>query len=96
MKLEIMNEIICPECQSDFSVKVKKKQKKEILEGQLICTKKHSFPIISGIPRLVLDRQKDFIKTEDAFSSKWRHFNKSYHNKKWADGQRKWFLERFD
>lgn len=95
MKLEIIKEIICPQCKNDFSVKVKKKQKKEIIEGQLICTKKHSFPIIRGIPRLVSDKQKDFIKTEDAFSSKWRLFNKSYHNKKWADSQRKWFLERF-
>ena len=68
---------------------------KKIIEGTLTCPKRHNFSIIRSIPRLVSDKQKDFVKTEDAFSSKWRHFNKTYHNKKWVDGQKKWFLERF-
>ena len=95
MKPELVEKIICPECKSNFSLKIKKKQNNEIIQGTLTCTKKHNFPIIRGIPRLVLDKQKDFVETEDAFSSKWRHFNKTYHNKKWIQGQTKWFLERF-
>ena len=95
MKSELVNQIICPECHTDFSLKIKKKQKEEIIEGVLTCSKKHNFSIIRGIPRLVYDKQKDFVKTEDAFSSKWRNFNKTYHDKKWIEGQKKWFLERF-
>ena len=95
MKSDLVEQIVCPECHTNFSLKIKKKQKDEIIEGDLTCYKKHRFLIIRGIPRLVLDKQKDFVKTEDAFSSKWRNFNKTYHNKKWIEGQKKWFLERF-
>ena len=95
MKLNLVEQIICPECHTDFSLKIKKKLKEEIIDGVLTCSKKHHFSIIEGIPRLVSDKQKDFVKTEDAFSSKWRNFNKTYHNKKWIEGQTKWFLERF-
>jgi ubiquinone/menaquinone biosynthesis C-methylase UbiE/uncharacterized protein YbaR (Trm112 family) len=95
MKLILVEQIVCPECHTKFSLKIKKKQKEEIIQGTLTCTKKHNFSIIRGIPRLVSDKQKDFVKTEDAFSSKWRHFNKTYHNKKWIERQNKWFIERF-
>ena len=95
MKSNLIEQIICPQCHTNFSLKVRKKLKEDIIQGTLICTNKHEFPIIRGIPRLVSDKQKDFVKTEDAFSSKWRNFNKTYHNKKWIDGQKKWFLERF-
>lgn len=95
MRSELVEQIICPECHTNFLLKVKKIQKEEIIEGILTCSKKHHFPIIRGIPRLVSDKQKDFVKTEDAFSSKWKYFNKTYHNKNWVDVQIKWFLERF-
>ena len=95
MKSKLVEQIVCPECKTIFTLKIKKKQKEEIIQGTLTCTKKHNFPIIRGIPRLVSDNQKDFVDTEDAFSSKWRNFNKTYHNKKWIEGQKKWFLERF-
>jgi ubiquinone/menaquinone biosynthesis C-methylase UbiE/uncharacterized protein YbaR (Trm112 family) len=95
LKSNLVEQIVCPECHTNFSLKIKKKQKEEIIEGVLTCSKKHCFSIIRGIPRLVTDKQKDFVKTEDAFSSKWRNFNKTYHNKKWVENQKKWFLERF-
>ena len=95
MKFELVEQIVCPKCHTNFSLKIKKKQKDEIVEGVLTCHKKHNFSIIRGIPHLVSDKQKDFVTTEDAFSSKWRHFNKTYHNKKWIEEQKKWFLERF-
>ena len=90
-----MNKLFVQNVIQNFSLKIKKKQKEEIIEGTLTCSKKHNFLIIRGIPRLVSDKQKDFVKTEDAFSSKWRQFNKTYHNKKWVEEQKKWFLERF-
>ena len=85
MKLKLVEQIICPECHTNFSLKINKKEKEEIIQGTLTCAKKHNFSIIKGIPRFVSDKQKDFVDTEDAFSSKWRNFNKTYHNKKWIE-----------
>jgi ubiquinone/menaquinone biosynthesis C-methylase UbiE len=50
---------------------------------------------VRGIPRFVTDTSTNFIKTEDAFSSKWKTFNKSYHQKNWYLHQQNWFLDRF-
>jgi len=63
LKLKLVEQIVCPECHTNFSLKIKKKQNDEIIEGTLTCIKKHNFPIIRGIPRLVLDNQKDFVDT---------------------------------
>jgi len=87
--------LICPICGKKFSLKSNKANSAEILEGKLVCLKNHKFPIKDGIPRLVVDKSKIFVKTENSFSSKWKNYNKTYHSKKWIDGQRKWFLERF-
>ncbi len=91
-----MEYLICPKCASKFALSVKKADKNEIIAGILKCTKNHKFEIRFGIPRLVVDSESDFVKTESAFSSKWKKFNKTYHDKKWYDGQKKWFLERFE
>jgi len=87
--------LVCPICGRTFELNSKKSIGNEIIEGSLICVKKHKFMIKEGIPRLVIDREKDFVKTENAFSSKWKIYNKSYHDKKWFDLQRDWFLDRF-
>jgi len=87
--------LVCPICGRTFELNSKKSIGNEIIEGSLICVKKHKFMIKEGIPRLVIDREKDFVKTENAFSSKWKIYNKSYHDKKWFDLQQSWFLDRF-
>ena len=96
MKEILVQYLICPKCSKDFSLKILEKKSNEIINGILICKKSHKFPIKKGIPRLVIDKEKIFIQTEDSFSSKWRNYNKTYHTKKWIDGQKKWFLERFE
>ena len=95
MKEYLIEDLICPKCSKSFSLKITKKSKKEIIEGELTCLKRHRFLIIGGIPRLVVDKTKTFVKTEDSFSLKWKKYNKTYHSKKWFDGQKKWFVERF-
>jgi len=95
LKEELVQYIICPICGRKFVLKIIKKNNKEILRGTLICTNKHKFGIKNGIPRLVVDKTINFVKTEDAFSSKWKNFNQTYHSRKWFNHQRKWFLERF-
>ncbi len=95
MKPTLVEYLVCPTCRKNFTIKITKKSKNEILEGYLLCANKHKFKITNGIPRFVIDLTKDFVKTEDAFSSKWKIYHKSYHEKKWFEFQRNWFLERF-
>ncbi len=94
MKRSLLENIVCPKCSSDFRLNAEKRLG-EIIQGTLVCRKNHRFSIIRGIPRLVTDKEKDFRKTENAFSSKWKNFNKTYHSKQWIQKQKKWFLERF-
>ena len=95
MKNIIINLIVCPTCGKKLHIKLKQKIKDEIIEGHLSCSKNHKFQIKRGIPRFVTDKGKDFVKTESAFSTKWKLYNKLYQDKKWYDTQKKWFLERF-
>ena len=95
MKVSLVKYIVCPICKNRLKTESKKNKRNEIIEGHLICVKKHKFPILNGVPRLVVDKSKNFIKTENAFSLKWKNYNKSYHDKKWYNIQRKWFLDRF-
>ena len=82
-------------CGKNFVLKTLKRNNLEIMEGLLICDNKHKFKINKGIPRFVVDKEKDFVKTEDAFSSKWDKYNKHYHHKKWFLKQQNWFVSRF-
>jgi len=95
MKESLVEYLICPICSKNLTLKIKKKIRGEINEGELTCLRKHTFPVKEGIPNFVIDKSKTFVKTEDSFSSKWKNYNKTYHSKKWFDGQKKWFLERF-
>ena len=95
LKTSLIMNLICPKCSKGYKVQTKKKTANEIIEGYLICSNKHKVRIAKGIPRFVFDSTHDFVKTEDAFSSKWRIYNKTYHQKKWFDNQKKWFLTRF-
>ena len=44
---------------------------------------------------MVIDETTGFVKTEAAFSSKWKKYNKFYHQKNWFLHQQNWFLDRF-
>ena len=91
-----MDFLICPNCSGEIALKIHKKTKNEILRGKIICKScKDSFSITNGIPRFVTDKSKDFVKTEDAFSAKWRAHHKNHQEKDWIDFQQKWFLERY-
>jgi ubiquinone/menaquinone biosynthesis C-methylase UbiE len=95
LKENLLSVIICPTCHTNFDLTIKSKINTEIITGFLKCKNKHKFLITGGIPRFVTDKQADFIKTEDAFSSKWEIFNKTYHDPVWISKQKKWFIERF-
>ena len=95
MKETLVQHLICPICSKKFTLRSTKKKSNEIIEGSLICSRNHKFPIKAGIPGIVINKEKTFVKTENSFSSKWKNYNKTYHTKKWFDGQKKWFFERF-
>ena len=90
MKLSILEYLVCPSCRSELKLKSSSKIKNEIITGTLICTGcNDKFKIIRGIPRFVVDITKDFVRTEMAFSEKWKTHHTNHHAKDW-------FLDRFD
>ena len=95
MKIGLLKTLVCPTCSSGLEIRIKKKRKNEIEEGQLICSKcGEKFKISGGIPRFVIDSTKDFIRTEMAFSAKWKNHHKSHYAADWIRFQRKWFIDR--
>ncbi|MEM3065451.1 MAG: methyltransferase domain-containing protein [Candidatus Nitrosotenuis sp.] len=96
MKSNLMSYLVCPLCKTDFTIKNIKKKADEIKEGTLVCSNKHRFVVSDGIPRFVVDTTKDFVRTEEAFSAKWRHHHKNHHAKDWIEFQTNWFLERYE
>ena len=97
MKLSLIENLVCPTCRKQVILRTKKRQGNEIIQGKILCLHcKDQFSIINGIPRFVTDKTKDFIRTENAFSAKWKNHHKSHHAQDWIDFQRKWFLERFE
>ena len=97
MKISILDHLVCPSCHSELKLKTKKRIKNEIIDGTLICTKcNDKFKISRGIPRFVVDITKDFVRTEMAFSEKWKSHHTNHHAKDWIEWQKKWFLDRFN
>ena len=95
MKRILLDYLACPKCGKSFTIKSSLEVDIDVIDGYLLCKNRHKFTIIRGIPRFVTDKDREFIKTEDAFSSKWATFNKTYHQKNWLLHQQNWFLERF-
>ena len=96
MKQKLIDFLVCPTCRNSVHIKIKKKKGTEIIEGLILCDKcKDRFNIHKGIPRFVVDKTKDFVRTEEAFSAKWRRHHKNHQAKDWVDFQRKWFLDRY-
>lgn len=96
MKPSLILYLACPVCGTEFTIKNAKKTRDEINSGVLVCSNKHKFSISNGVPRFVIDKTKDFVRTEDAFSAKWRHHHENHHAKDWIEFQTNWFLERYE
>ena len=96
MKQKLIDFLICPTCRKSVDVKIRKKRGSEIIDGLIKCRQCNDvFKITKGIPRFVVDDTKDFVKTEYAFSEKWKKHHKNHQKKDWVDFQRKWFLDRY-
>jgi ubiquinone/menaquinone biosynthesis C-methylase UbiE/uncharacterized protein YbaR (Trm112 family) len=96
VKINLLEYLECPLCHGELSLKINKKIKKEVIEGMFSCLKcKALFPVKKGIPRFVKDTDKDFVKTEDSFSAKWKKHHANHQAQDWIDFQQKWFFDRF-
>ena len=96
MQINLLEYLQCPLCHGQLSLKINKKIKKEIITGKFSCNKcKEIFPVKKGIPRFVKDKEKNFVKTEDSFSAKWKKHHVNHQAKDWIDFQQKWFFDRF-
>jgi len=95
MKPSLVKYLVCPNCRANLDLRVIREKKDEVWAGILICKNRHKFKIKRGIPRLITDKSSGFIKTEKAFSSKWKRYYKDFQAKNWYDFTEKWFLERF-
>lgn len=60
MNPELLKILRCPLCGRNF----------KFSNENLICAKKHSFPVIEGIPNLIPELEK-YKKTEESFSKEW-------------------------
>ena len=59
MKPSVLEWVICPECHNRLKCDVFREERlatgSEVMEGLLICSCEHAYPIIGGIPRLLPD-----------------------------------------
>jgi len=95
LKKNLVKYLVCPICRNDLSLKIGKKNHDEVLNGSLSCSRRHRFEISDGVPRFVVDKSKIFVKTEYAFSLKWKKFSKAFLHKNWYNRDKKWFLNRY-
>jgi SAM-dependent methyltransferase len=68
----------CPKSGSILKLSNPKYQGKHIIKGNLISLEGRSYPIINGVPRLIIDIKNKRVKnTAVAFGNEWKIFNRS-------------------
>ncbi len=72
MKPRLLKYLCCPECKGEFNLTVSKKVGTEIEEGELVCSKNHTYPIKKFIPRFV-----NSDKYVASYSFEWGLYGKS-------------------
>src|SRR3989344_1722100 len=64
MKTKLLMYLACPNCGKDLKLEVLRKDASEIIEGLLKCVCGEIFPIIQGVPRLLLEPLRSKIVGE--------------------------------
>ena len=54
MRMKIMQWLVCPACGGELNLKVFASHAEEIMEGELHCHCGEWYPVIHGVPRLLL------------------------------------------
>src|SRR6266540_3918342 len=73
MKKELLELLVCPECDSELAVRGERAVEGEIESGELVCSRGHTYPVTGSIPR--------FVGTEDyaeAFAVQWTTFRTAH------------------
>jgi SAM-dependent methyltransferase len=73
MKRELLDLIVCPDCESALEVRDEHSVGNDIESGRLVCHAGHSFPILGFIPRFVEDDAY-----ADAFALEWNAFRTAH------------------
>ena len=75
MKQRLLNFLICPNCNRNLVLRIFEENNKEIEEGLLICSCGQFFPIIKGIPRILVgDLRVILYKNFPEFFLKYEEF----------------------
>ena len=76
MKSEIVEFLACPVSGTPLELHIDEQHDDEIISGSLTTPdREHTYPIVRGIPRLLVDfsEDEDKVKTQSSFSTKWDH-----------------------
>jgi SAM-dependent methyltransferase len=73
MKRELLNLIVCPECEGALELRDEQTSGNEVESGNLVCPAGHSYPITGSIPRFVQDDAY-----ADAFALEWTEFRTAH------------------
>ena len=73
MKLntDLLKFLCCPKCKGTLDLNFFAKNGDEIIEGMLECACGMSYPVIRGVPRMLLDLPKEVKRTQESFKKEW-------------------------
>ena len=73
MRPDLLELLVCPECNSTFKVEDERRRRGEIQSGELVCAEGHAYPIVDAIPRFVSEDGY-----ADAFGLEWNAFRTAH------------------
>ncbi len=88
MDKKILKSIVCPVCKGEFFLEVFAEEDEAIEEGSLNCICGQSFPIIAGIPRILIGDLKEIVLNQfPEFFLKYKEFFASWQPKNNITGE---------
>src|SRR5258706_5369160 len=97
MKRRLIDCLVCPATGEALTLRIEKDVGDEVLEGEMISTSGRRYPIIEGVPRMLLAELLDAGQevTGQTFSAKWRRAPNFGHEEKSRVVYHDWYLERY-
>lgn len=79
MKKSLLRYVVCPSCKGSLSLKDAVRRDSEIVGGMLACSAcGREYPIVRGVPRLLLKIPKELERTKKSFGYQWRKYKRIY------------------
>lgn len=97
MKRTLLEYIVCPLCETDFKLVNSVQEGKEITSASLICTAGHSYPVSSGVPRLLIEDNLSEAQKQvkDSFGQKWQDVPDYGYTDETRRFHLEWYLRRY-